>query len=129
MSFRATLKLGGKEFDVLDCNYRFSREVDAKGNPTSAIYGGKIYVHVEAGSDTVILATMVQQFKRSDGSITFKKPSEESKMKELSWSDGYIVEYEESLDVNGSHPMDIRFVVSARKVQVGDVVVEQEWYE
>lgn len=129
MSFNATLKLGSKEFDVLDCTYRFCREVDAKGSPTSAILGGKIYIHVEAGSDTVILAAMMDQYKMIEGVITFKKPNEESKMKELSWANGHIVEYEESLDVNSSHPMDIRFIVSAQTVKMGDVTVEQNWYE
>ena len=28
MAFRSTLNLGGKEYDVLDCNYSLKRDVD-----------------------------------------------------------------------------------------------------
>ena len=31
-SFRATLELGGKEYDVLYSNYEFSRNTDSKGS-------------------------------------------------------------------------------------------------
>ena len=33
-SFRATLELGGKEYDVLYSNYEFSRNTDSKGKPS-----------------------------------------------------------------------------------------------
>lgn len=127
MAFRATLKLGGKEFDVLDCNYRFNRDVDSKGRPSSNIYGGKVYVHVESTEDTTILSNMINQFKPIGGSITFKKGDEEAKMKELVWENGYIIEFDESIDIIGSVPMTIRFVVSAQTVKIGDVNFEQNW--
>lgn len=127
MAFRATLKLGGKEFDVLDCNYRFNRDVDSKGRPSSNIYGGKVYIHVESTADTVILSNMINQFKPIGGSITFKKGDEEAKPKELVWENGYIVEFDESIDIIGSVPMTIRIVISAQTVKIGDVNFEQNW--
>lgn len=39
MAFRATLTFGGKDFDVLSCNYSLKRDVDSKGRPSSNIYG------------------------------------------------------------------------------------------
>lgn len=127
MAFRATLKLGGKEFDVLDCNYRFNRDVDSKGQPSSNIYGGKIYVSVESTEDTTILSNMINQFNPINGSIIFKKGDEEAKMKELVWEKGYIIEFDEAIEVTGPVPMTIRFIVSAQTVKVGDVSFEQNW--
>lgn len=85
MAFRATLNLAGKEFDVLDCDYKLERDVDAKGRPASNIYGGKLRVRVESTEDTSILEQMVNQFKPITGSVIFKKGDEEAKMKELTW--------------------------------------------
>ena len=62
MAFRATLNLGGKEFDVLECNYKLERDVDVKGRPASNIYGGRVRVRVESTDDTSILEQMVNQF-------------------------------------------------------------------
>jgi hypothetical protein len=127
MAFRAVLNLGGKEFDVLDCDYKLERDVDAKGRPASNIYGGKVRVHVESTEDTSILEQMVSQFKPISGSITFKKGDEEAKMKELVWENGYIISFEESIDVVGSKPMTLTFVVSAQVLKMGGAQFEQNW--
>ncbi|GHT06871.1 hypothetical protein AGMMS49525_15550 [Bacteroidia bacterium] len=127
MAFRATLSLNGKEFDVLDCDYKLKRDVDSKGRPASNIYGGEIRVHVESTEDTSILEQMVSQFKPVSGSISFKKGDEEAKMKELTWENGYIVSFAESIDVVGSKPMTLTFVVSAQVLKIGGAQFEQNW--
>lgn len=127
MAFRATLNLGGKEFDVLDCSYKLSRDVDSKGRPSSNIYGGIVNVHVESTTDTSILEQMVTQFKPVSGSIVFKKGDEEAKMKELEWENGYIISFEEDIDIVGSKPMTIKFSISAQVLKVGNAQFEQNW--
>lgn len=127
MAFRATLNLGGKEFDVLDCSYKLNRDVDAKGRPSSNIYGGVVNVHVESTDDTSILEQMVNQFKPISGSIVFKKGDEEAKMKELEWENGYIIGFEEDIDVVGAKPMSIKFSVSAQVLKMGSAQFEQNW--
>lgn len=127
MAFKATLNFGGKAFDVLDCSYQLKRDVDSKGRPSSSIYGGIVRVHVESTEDTSILEQMVSQFKPNSGSIVFKKGDEEAKMKELSWENGYIVEFQENIDVVGSKPMSLSIAVSAQVLKVGGAQFEQNW--
>lgn len=127
MAFRATLTLGGKEFDVLDCSYSLNRDVDSKGRPASNIYGGIVKVHVESTEDTTILEQMVTQFKPISGNIVFKKGDEEAKMKELEFENGYIISFEEDIDVVGSRPMSIKFAVSAQVLKIGGAQFEQNW--
>ena len=127
MAFRASLQLAGKEYDVLDCDYKLERDVDTKGRPASNVYGGKIRVKVESTEDTSILEQMVNQFKPISGSIVFKKGDEEAKMKELIWENGYIVDFAESIDVVGSRPMTTSFTVSAQVLKMGGAQFEQNW--
>ncbi|MDU1906457.1 MAG: type VI secretion system tube protein TssD [Dysgonomonas sp.] len=127
MAFRATLTLGGKEFDVLDCSYSLKRDVDSKGRPSSNIYGGKVKVHVESTEDTSILESMVSQFKPVSGTIVFKKGDEEAKMKELTFENGYIIEFDEEIDIIGKKPMTLSFVVSAQVLKIGGAQFEQNW--
>ncbi|MGY0037463.1 type VI secretion system tube protein TssD [Pedobacter sp. NJ-S-72] len=42
MAFKTRLNLGSKEYDVLQCSYSLNRDVDAKGRPSSGVYGGTI---------------------------------------------------------------------------------------
>ncbi len=127
MAFRATLNFGGKEFDVLDCSYQLNRDVDSKGRPASNIYGGTVKVHLESTEDSLLLESMVSQFKPNSGSIVFKKGDEEAKMKELTWENGYIISFKEEIDVVGSKPMTLTFVVSAQVLKVGGAQFEQNW--
>ena len=113
-SFRATLELGGKEYDVLYSNYEFSRTTDKKGQPASSISGGRISVTIESTDDTSTIEAMLNsQFKPVEGKIVYKKSEEDAKMKEISFKNAYIVHYKETLDVNNEAPMTIAMTFSA----------------
>ncbi|MBO4531329.1 MAG: type VI secretion system needle protein Hcp [Paludibacteraceae bacterium] len=127
MAFRSTLKLGGKEYDVLTCDYSLRRDVDSKGRPSSNIYGGRITVQVESTEDTTILETMVNQFKPFSGSIIFKKGDEESMMKELTFENAYIIEFSEGINIVGVAPMAINITISAQTIKIGGAEYEENW--
>jgi hypothetical protein len=48
-------------------------------------------------------------------------------MKELSWENGYIIEFDENIDVIGNKPMTLTFVVSAQVLKIGGAQFEQNW--
>ena len=127
MAFRAKLSFEGQEYDVLKCDYSFRRDVDQKGRPASSVYGGEIFVTVEATEDTKIIAQMVNQFKPSTGTITFNKGNEDAKMKEVKWTNSYVISYKEWLDTVGREPMQIDFIVSAEKISVEGTEVDHKW--
>jgi len=127
MAFRANLKFEGQDYDVLQCDYSFRRDVDMKGRPSSNVYGGTINLVIESTEDTKIVAQMVNQFKPNSGTVTFNKGDEEAKMKELSWSNGYVINYTEALDIVGPEPMKISFVISAQTIKMEGVEIEQKW--
>jgi hypothetical protein len=127
MSFTANLTIAGKEVRVLHCSYTLNREVDATGRPSSMVHGGKISLEVESTDDNSLFEWMVDQFKTNDGTVTFKKRDQDSKMKELKWEKGYIVQYTEALDAIGDNPMTIHFVVSAEKLTVGGASHKNPW--
>jgi len=127
MAFRSNLNFEGKDYDVLQCDYSFHRDIDLKGRPSSNVYGGRINIEIESTDDSTVLAQMVNQFKPNSGTITFNRGDEEAKMKELSWENGYVIDYTEELDVVGREPMKIKFVISAEKMKMESVEVEQKW--
>ena len=127
MAFKANVTIDGKTFDVLKCNFHLRRDVDAKGRPSSDIYGGTIDFTVESTEDTSIVESMVSQFKPCSGSVVFNKGNEESKMKELTWKNGYIVDYKEDIDVIGKQPMMLSFQISAQILKIGGAQIEQDW--
>lgn len=127
MAFKATCKVGSKEFDVISCDYAFRRDVDSKGRPSSGVYGGTVNLTVESTDDTSIIESMVNQYKPIDGTVTFKKSDEDAKLKELSWTKGYIINFQESLDITGAQPMLIHFTVSAQEIKIGNADHKNDW--
>jgi hypothetical protein len=128
MAFKARINIGSKEFDVLQCSFALSRDVDAKGRPSSGVYGGTVQVEVESTEDTSVIESMVNnQYKPLSGTITFKKSEEDAKMKELSFEEGYIIQYNEGLSITGNTPMALSFVISARKLKIGNAEHENDW--
>ncbi len=128
MAFKTRLNLGSKEFDVLQCSFSLNRDVDAKGRPSSGVYGGTIHIEVESTEDTSVIESMVNsQYKPLTGTITFKKGDEDAKMKELSFEDGYIIQYNEGINITGNNPMSLSFVISARKLKLGNAEHTNDW--
>lgn len=128
MSFSTKLKIGSKEpVDVIKCDYALHRDVDAKGKPSSGVYGGTINVAIASTDDTSIVESMVNQYKPISGTITFKKGDEDAKMKELSWENGYVIRYQEGIDSVGSQPMQIEFTISAEKIKIGNAEHTNTW--
>lgn len=128
MAFKAQLTIGSNTFDVLQTSFALNRDVDAKGRPSSGVYGGSINVEIESTSDTSVIESMVNnQYKPLSGSITFKKSDEDAKMKELQFTDAYIIQYNEGINVVGNYPMTLSFVISARQLQLGNAVHTNDW--
>lgn len=128
MAFKARLNFSGKEYDVLHCAYALNRDVDAKGRPSSGVYGGTIDVELESTEDTSIIEAMVNnQYKPITGTLLIKKTEEDAKMKELDFEDGYIVKYSEGINIVGDHPMTLKFQISARKLKIGNAEQVNDW--
>lgn len=127
MSFKAKLKVGGKEYNVLSTKYGLHQETDATGRPSSITRGGKIYIQVESTADTSLSDWMFNNFERRDGSIVFLKRDTEATAKELKFTEGYMVKYEEQFDSTGKNPMTETFVISAKSIAVGSGEHINDW--
>ena len=128
MAFKARLNFSGKNYDVLTCSYSLNRDVDSKGRPSSGVYGGTIDIEIESTEDTSIIESMVNnQFKPITGTLQIKKSEEDAKMKEVSFEDAYIVKYSEGMDITGTNPMSLKFVLSARVLKLGNAQHVNDW--
>jgi hypothetical protein len=127
MSFKAKLNVAGKELNILTCSYDLVQEVDATGRPSSVTRGGKIHLTVESTGEAFLFEWTCNNFERKDGSIVFFKRDTDAKLKELKFSEGYLVNYEESFDAFNSNPMTETFTISARKIEMGNASHENPW--
>lgn len=127
MSFKAKLKVGGKELNILACDYSLKQETDATGRPSSTTRGGKINVTVESTGDTTFFEWMVNPFERKDGSIVFIKRDNDATLKEVKFKEAYLIDYFEHFGSTGDNPVTETFTMSAKEMEVGSGVHINEW--
>jgi hypothetical protein len=129
MAYKATLSMGSKKYDVLSSSFSFNRSVDAKGRPSSGVYGGEIHLVVESYEDTTLIELMLtKQHTAQSGEITFDQGTSDGKMKTIKFTDGFITNYTESASAQGADAMTIQFTISAREIAIGDAAKHvNEW--
>ena len=127
MSFKAIMNLAGKDYTVLNVSYGLFQETDATGRPSTVSRGGKIDVTIEGTGATDFFEWMTNSFERKEGSIKFLKRDSEATLKELKFTEAYLVKHKEKFDSTGDNPHTETFTISARKIEMGTGVFENEW--
>ena len=127
MSFKAKLKVAGKELNVLGCSYALHQETDPTGRPSAITRGGKINIVVESTGDTSFFEWMTNNFERKDGSIVFVKRDTDATLKELKFKEAYLVDYKENFDSTGENPVTECFTLSAKEIDMGSGKHANEW--
>ena len=126
-SFSAQFSVDGQDYDVMSCNYSFGQSTDEKGRPASLVQGGNIFVQIVADDSDELMGWMVDPYKKTNGTITFKRIDQDSTFKELQFEDGYCVGYSESFSSTNSSAMTVSLNISARKITVGNATLESTW--
>lgn len=127
MSFKAKLKVAGKEVNVIDHHYEMKQETDATGRPSSITRGGKITLTVESNGDTSFFEWMTNNFERKDGSIVYIKRDTDATLKELTFKEAYMVQYCENFNSAGDNPITETFTLSAKSIKLGNGEHVNEW--
>jgi hypothetical protein len=127
MSFKTKIKVAGKERNILNVNYAMFQETDATGRPSSISRGGQIEITVEGTGEMDLFEWMTNNFERKDGSIVFLKRDSDATLKELQFSEAYIVSYKENFDSEGENPLTETFILSAKTIKLGTGEHVNEW--
>ncbi len=96
MSFKCTLQVADKTFEVLECNVWLNQKFDKNGRPASGVQGGNIILLLEGSDDDTLGTWMADPTKKQDGVITFFRIDQDSKSKELEFKGGYAITLIES---------------------------------
>lgn len=127
MSFKSKLSVGGKELNILNASYELFQEIDATGRPSSVTRGGSITITVESTGDSFFFEWMTDNFDRKDGSILYVKRDTDAKLKEVKFTEAYMVKYKENFDASGNNPLTETFTISAREMTIGEGKLVNEW--
>ena len=125
MAYKAKLSVGGKDYDVISCNYFFNQGTGPDGRTNSDVRGGQIALTMLSSEDTALVEWMVDPHKTLDGKITFFQLDSDQKLKEIKFTKAYCVSHSESFSNSGN--MTESILMSAKKLEIGNAVHENPW--
>ncbi|QDK80682.1 hypothetical protein EXU85_19550 [Spirosoma sp. KCTC 42546] len=92
MSFKATLTVEGKEFNVLQCTHLMDQKYK-KGKATSGVLGGRIIVIIESSDDDLLGNWATGPTVKKDGEIVFDRIDQKSSLQKLEFQEAYMTQY------------------------------------
>ncbi|MBO4811132.1 MAG: hypothetical protein J5552_06140 [Prevotella sp.] len=118
---------GYKDREVLMVTYEFDQETDVEGQMAGIPRGGMIQVRVKALNDGTpeLLAWMVERNLPKNGSIEFLETKTGKSMKEIKFTKGYCVNFEEKWEDKLGHFEEI--TISCQQIEFGSVKYENDW--
>ena len=127
MSFKSEFAVDGETYLVLSCNYSLSQTINSSGKPATDVQGGTLMVTVETKESDGLAEWMVNPWGKKNGTITFKKFDQDSKFKEIKFTDGFLVQFTDNFHNGNAHPMTTSIVISAKKIEIGSAAHENPW--
>lgn len=129
MSFLAKLVVDGKEYNILRCTYDFDQPMDSTGKPIGKPQGGQIMATVEADGSYDLLHWMASPDQVKDGSVVYYKRDAMSRLQQVLFTKAFCVKLTTHFEASGPSPLQIRLIISARTLQIGDMKFENLWGE
>jgi hypothetical protein len=117
-SFSASLKVNGKTYKLEAASFSAVQITGADGKPASKAHAGEIVVTLKVKDDHSLLDWMLDSYKRTDGTITYKKKNENSTLKELSFKKGFCTSYAESFAANSTEDTLVTMSIMAEEVEM-----------
>ncbi|GAB2556275.1 type VI secretion system tube protein TssD [Spirosoma areae] len=127
MSFKATLTVEGKKFDVLQCTHTLSQKYE-RGRATSGVRGGVIILILN-GTDEELLGTWASgPTVKKSGDIVFDRIDQRSALQKLEFEDAYATFYFELMTASHLTNIDVVYEALAESIST-DIAKENLFYE
>ncbi|GAB4024287.1 type VI secretion system tube protein TssD [Spirosoma gilvum] len=123
MSFKATLTVEGKEFNVLQCTHLMDQKYK-KGRATSGVLGGRIIVILDSSDDPLLGSWATGPTVKKDGEIVFDRVDQQSSLQKLEFQEAYLTQYFEFM--TSSHVSTDSVLTAIEDYFILDISTESE---
>ncbi len=136
MAHRPKLEIDGVPFlNVYQVSYNLYTAKDETGRPSDRSHIGTIKVTIESDKEgNVDIARWAMDTSKPNwkgGKVIFINP-DDATMKELTWEEGFITKFEETIPHVKDRPDDQiyqYFEISCHKLMVADAEIDNRWEE
>ena len=123
MALHGSLKIGGRTYGVVECEYQFTQAGDETGKPTSRPSGGTITMVIPSTNDDdmCFYNWMFHKSEVKAGIIRFRLYSNENKIsyKTISFANAYCIQLRDYFNDHDEKLMYTTIKISAQVIRVG----------
>lgn len=134
MALQGCLKIGGREYGIVECSYDFSQSVDETGKPVSRPQGGTITFVMPATSDDDLFfyKWMFNKSEVKSGQFRFTVYTHANKQsyKTVHFSNAFCISLRDYFNDNDSRLMYTTVTISAEIIRIGSAdtaLFTNEW--
>ena len=129
IGYSGKLTIGSAVYQVSSCAVDFNRNMGPDGRPSSTVYGGKIVLSAPMTAKTTLAETMINATNKAiAGHIDiWETGGAEGIFRTITFTNGFIVNYQESFDMNGGAPFVCGFTISAETLAIGTAKLNNNW--
>lgn len=129
MSFSAALTVNGKNYVVRRFRWGVRQNTDVMGRPDARIQAGQLQVELDSEPDDVLHHWALDDAKLMNGEITvFAADDGDVRRKRIKFEDAYCIGLSKRFDGSGSNQgMTMTLTLSAHRLTIGDVSINNEW--
>ena len=125
MALHGSLKIGGRTYGVVECEYKFSQSIDDTGKPTSRPKGGEITIVIPSTNDDDMFFYnwMFHKSEVKAGILRFCLYSNDNKRsyKTVSFANAYCIELKDYFNDHDAKLMYTTIKISAQVIMIGSV--------
>lgn len=126
MALQGELRIGGRRYGIVECEYGFSQSVDETGKPSSRPQGGQITFVMPSTSDEDLFfyKWMFNKTEVKSGYFRFVVYSKSNfrSFKTVEFTDAYCVSLKDYFNDNDSKLMYTTITISAMVIRIGTVL-------
>jgi len=129
MAHKAQLSLDGNKYDILECEYEFTKPVKENGQPAGRATGGFIHLIVITPdeNDLSLYEWMQSATEQKDGEIVFSVVElGEDAIKNLSFKSAYCIRLYEYFNKHNNVQMYSKITISAAEIHIGTIVFKND---
>lgn len=123
MALHGSLKIGGRTYGVVECEYEFRQAVDETGKPTARPSGGQIRIVIPSTNDDDMFFYnwMFHKSEAKAGILRFCLYSNENKRsyKTVSFANAYCIQLRDYFNDHDSKLMYTTITISAQIIRIG----------
>lgn len=123
MAIQGELKIGGRTYQVVECEYEFNQQLDESGKPTSRPKGGQITIVIPATNDDDMFFYnwMFHKSEAKAGFLRFCVYSTDNKKsyKTVSFANAYCYYLRDYFNDNDKKLMYTTIKISAQVIMIG----------